>query len=355
MSYFCCFNHIYSEWGVERTDLSGPDCVKIEPDFLPHIIMEPTSLETFLYNDFSSWLKQQFPGKKMQKIAVNAGFSCPNRDGTKGWGGCTYCNNQTFNPAYCSTEKTVTEQLEEGKKFFSRKYPAMQYLAYFQAYTNTYGTLDRLRACYQEALSVPGVAGLVIGTRPDCVSPALLDYLAHLRKCGIFVLLEFGIESVFDDTLLRINRGHTFSDTRKAIFEAAGREIPVGGHLILGLPGEDHGRLIQEAEILSELPLTLLKLHQLQLIKGTRMAREYAENPQWFHRYSLQEYLDLLLDFIAHLRPDLVLERFVSQSPPELLAWPGWGVKNFEFTDMLRKQMKEKGSYQGKFYKEAQR
>lgn len=305
-------------------------------------------METSLYCDFSSWLKKQFPGKKRQKIAVNAGFSCPNRDGTKGWGGCTYCNNQTFNPAYCSTGKSVTQQLEEGKRFFARKYPDMEYLAYFQAYTNTYAGLEHLRTLYEEALQVDRVEGLVIGTRPDCVSSELLDYLAALRGKGVFVLLEYGIESVYDDTLLRINRGHTFSDTRKAVYAASEKGIPVGGHLILGLPGENRRRMVEEAGILSALPLTTLKLHQLQLIKGTRMAKEYAENPQWIPRYSVEEYLDLLIDFLEHLRPDMVLERFVSQSPPELLAFPGWGLKNFEFTELLRRRMRESGSFQGK-------
>lgn len=309
-------------------------------------------METFLYCDFSSWLKKQFPGKKIQKIAVNAGFSCPNRDGTKGVGGCTYCNNQTFNPAYCSTEKSVARQLEEGKQFFSRKYPQMEYLAYFQAYTNTYAGLEKLRALYEEALSVDGVVGLVVGTRPDCVDEDLLNYFADLRRKGIFVLLEYGIESVYDDTLLRINRGHTFSDTRNAIYAAAEKGIPVGGHLILGLPGEDRRRMVEEAGILSALPLTILKLHQLQLIKGTRMAREYEEDPLWVYRYPVEEYLDLLIDFIEHLRPDIVLERFVSQSPPELLAFPGWGLKNFEFTELLRRRMREQRASQGRLYRE---
>ncbi len=305
---------------------------------------------TFLYHDFSSWLKEQFSGRKVQKIAVNAGFSCPNRDGTKGWGGCTYCNNQTFNPAYCSTGKSVRQQLEEGKQFFARKYPEMQYLAYFQAYTNTYSGLELLKQLYEEALFVKGVLGIVIGTRPDCVSDELLDYFADLRHKGVFVLVEYGIESVFDDTLIRINRGHTFADTEEAVHATAARGIPVGGHLILGLPGEDNVRLTDTAHILSALPLTILKLHQLQLIKGTRMVHEYVENPEWIHRYTVEEYVDLLVDFLAHLRPDMVLERFVSQSPPELLALPGWGLKNYEFTALLRRRMEEQGAYQGRYY-----
>ncbi len=314
--------------------------------------MRDNSLDNFLYCDFSSWLKEQFPGRKVQKISVNAGFSCPNRDGTKGWGGCTYCNNQTFNPAYCRTEKSVSQQLEEGKLFFARKYPSMEYLAYFQAYTNTYSSDSVLHRLYEEALSVDGVVGLVIGTRPDCVTDELLDYLADLRRKGTFVLLEYGIESVYEDVLLRINRGHTFADTQRAVYATAERGIPVGGHLILGLPGETRVRILEEARILSGLPLTTLKLHQLQLIKDTRMAREYIEDPTCLHRYTVEEYLNLLVDFIECLRPDMVLERFVSQSPPELLALPGWGIKNFEFTARLRQIIQERGTCQGKKYAE---
>ena len=278
------------------------------------------------YNEYGFWLKEQL-GVKTQKISLNAGFTCPNRDGWVGIGGCTYCNNQTFNPDYCVTEKSITQQLEEGKRFFARKYPEMKYLAYFQAYTNTYDTLDHLKAKYEEALSVPDVVGLVIGTRPDCMPDALLDYLEELNR-RTFLIVEYGVESVYDATLLRINRGHTHAQTVDAITRTAARGIRVGAHLILGLPGESREAMLHEATVLSDLPLTLLKLHQLQLIKGTRMAAEYAANPADFHLFTSDEYIDLVIDFIERLRPDLVLERFVSQSPSSLLAIPGWGLKN---------------------------
>ena len=266
-----------------------------------------------LYNDLSTFLSLHFPFK-VQKISINAGFTCPNRDGSIGYGGCTYCNNQTFNPAYCHTDKSVGQQLEEGKRFFFRKYPDMKYLAYFQAYTNTYGELEELKHKYEEALTVADVVGLVIGTRPDCMPDDLLDYLEELNK-RIFVLIEYGIESTDDETLKRINRGHTFAQAEEAVVRTAQRGIPVGGHVILGLPGEEREALIRQAERLSRLPLTTLKLHQLQLIKGTRMASEYEKTPELFHLYSVDEYIDLVIDYIEHLRPDLVLERFVSQSP----------------------------------------
>lgn len=301
------------------------------------------------YNDFSTFLRNHFECK-VQKISLNAGFTCPNRDGVKGKGGCTYCNNQTFNPEYCKTEKSVKEQLEEGKLFFARKYPDMKYLAYFQAYTNTYSELEELKQKYEEALSVDGVVGLVIGTRPDCMPNELLDYLQQLNEKA-FLLVEYGIESTNDATLKRINRGHTYAETVDAVQRTASRGILTGGHVILGLPGETHDDIVNQAERLSQLPLTTLKLHQLQLIRGTRMAHEFEEHPEEFHLYEVDEYIDLVIDYVERLRPEIVLERFVSQSPKELLIAPDWGLKNYEFTERVKKRMRERGAYQGKLYK----
>ncbi len=298
------------------------------------------------YNEYGLWLKEQL-GVKVQKISLNAGFTCPNRDGRVGAGGCTYCNNQTFNPDYCVTTKSITRQLEEGKHFFSRKYPDMKYLAYFQAYTNTYDSLQNLKAKYEEALSVPDVKGLVIGTRPDCMPNDLLDYLSDLNH-RTFLLVEYGIESIYDATLSRINRGHTHAQTADAVTRTAACGIRTGAHLILGLPGESREAILAEAGILSALPLTTLKLHQLQLIKGTRMAQEFAEQPSDFHLFTPDEYIDLVIDFIERLRSDLILERFVSQSPSSLLALPGWGLKNHEFVDRLRARMQTRNAHQGR-------
>ena len=291
---------------------------------------------TPLYNEFTFFLKKYFP-YKVQKISLNAGFTCPNRDGTKGLGGCTYCNNQTFNPEYCKTEKSVTRQLEEGKQFFAHKYPDMKYLAYFQAYTNTYAELEGLKRKYEEALSVDGVVGLVIGTRPDCMPDPLLRYLEELNK-HTFLLVEYGIETTRDVTLKRINRGHTYADTVETVNRTAACGILTGGHVILGLPGETHDEIIAQAAELSRLPLTTLKMHQLQLIRGTKMAREFECRPEDFHLFSVDEYIDLVIDYVEHLRPDLILERFVSQSPKELLIAPDWGLKNYEFTARVQKR-----------------
>lgn len=297
-----------------------------------------------MYIEFGSWLTEQL-GHKTQKISVNAGFTCPNRDGSVGVGGCTYCNNQTFNPDYCRTSKSITQQLEEGKQFFSRKYPDMNYLAYFQAYTNTYGTLGHLIDLYEEALKVDKVVGLVIGTRPDCMPDELLDYLEELNR-RTFLIVEYGIESVYDRTLCRINRGHDYATTKDAIVRTAARGIRTGGHIIIGLPGETRNDIINEARELSTLPLTTLKLHQLQLIKGTKMADEFRECPEDFMRLSADEYAELVMDFIQNSRPDIVFERFVSQSPPELLAIPGWGLKNYQFMQILKRKINNRQNKQ---------
>lgn len=307
-----------------------------------------------LYNEFPYFLKRYFPFK-VQKISLNAGFTCPNRDGTKGQGGCTYCNNQTFNPDYCRTEKSISQQLEEGKLFFAHKYPEMRYLAYFQAYTNTYSELETLKRKYEEALSVDGVVGLVIGTRPDCMPDSLLHYLEILNR-QIFLLVEYGIETTNNETLKRINRGHSYEATADAVQRTAGSGILTGGHVILGLPGESHNDIVAQAGELSKLPLSTLKMHQLQLIRGTRMAREYQQNPADFHLFTdVDEYIELVIDYVEHLRPDIVLERFVSQSPRELLIAPDWGLKNYEFTARVQKRMKERGAYQGKEFEDSEK
>lgn len=298
------------------------------------------------YREFGDFLRERFPFKA-QKIAINAGFTCPNRDGSKGRGGCTYCNNQTFNPGYCQTDKSVADQLAEGVRFFSRKYPEMRYLAYFQAYTSTYGEQERLERLYQEALDYPGVVGLVIGTRPDCMPDRLLDYLARLSE-QVLVLVEYGVESTLDRTLRRINRGHDFAEAEEAIRRTAARGIAVGAHLILGLPGESRDEILGHADRLSELPLTTLKLHQLQLIRHTRMALEFERQPEDFHLFTVDEYIDLAIDFIERLDPAIALERFVSQSPKELLIAPDWGLKNYEFTARVNRRLAERDSWQGK-------
>ena len=301
------------------------------------------------YNDFGDFLQKVFPFK-VQKISINAGFTCPNRDGSKGWGGCTYCNNQTFSPQYCATEKTVSEQLEEGICFFSRKYPKMKYLAYFQSYTNTYAPLQNLLEKYNEVLAHPDVVGLIIGTRPDCMSNELLNALQEISR-RFFVLIEYGVESTNDETLKYINRGHTYQETVDTILRTSEKGLMCGVHLILGLPGENRESILSHAVKISELPITTVKLHQLQLIHQTKMAQQFEENPEFFHLYSVDEYIDLCIDFIELLNPKFVLERFVSQSPKELLIAPDWGLKNFEFTAKINKRIAERNTWQGRLFK----
>ncbi len=284
------------------------------------------------YNDFGTWLRKQFPDFRVQKISIDAGFTCPNRDGRISTGGCTYCDNRTFNPSYCDRNKSIREQLKEGKNFFNRKYSNMKYLAYFQAFTNTYGSVDLLKKLYEEALQEEDIVGLVIGTRPDCISTPLLDYLEQLSR-QTFLIVEYGIESANNETLRRINRGHTFECSKKAVEMTAERGILTGGHIILGLPGEDREESLRQAPIISCLPLNILKIHQMQIIKGTRLAEEYLQTP--FPLYTVEEYVRLIADYISLLRKDLVLERFVSQSPPELLIAPRWGLKNYQFVHLL--------------------
>ncbi len=298
------------------------------------------------YNDFSSFFRKQFAGR-VQKIAVDGGFSCPNRDGKKALNGCSYCNNKTFSPEYCRLEKSINSQIDEGIRFFSRKYPSMQFLAYFQAYSNTYAPLPVLKERYEEALAHPGIIGLVLGTRPDCVNEETLDYLAALsRRC--YVMIEYGLESVKDETLIRINRGHSFADSVKALEETAKRGIHTCAHLILGLPGENEDDFLNQAGVVSQLPVENLKLHQLQIHRGTRMAVEYLRNPDDFHLFTVDAYLDLVVDYLELLNPKIVVERFVSQAPPEMVIAPRWGLKNFEFTAKLEKRLHERVTWQGK-------
>lgn len=300
------------------------------------------------YRDFSEYLSQKFP-YKVQKISINAGFTCPNRDGTKGRGGCTYCNNQSFSPGYGKPTKTVSEQLKDGIAFFSHKYPQMKYLAYFQSYTNTYDEVEKLITLYEEALSYPDVVGLIIGTRPDCMPDELLEYFEELSK-KTFVLIEYGIETTLNKTLERVNRQHTWEESKEAIRKTAVKKIPVGAHLILGLPGETDEDILEHATIISQLPLTTIKLHQLQIIKGTAMAKEFVLLPESFHIYELNEYVDLCVSFAERLNPDFYIERFASQSPKSLLIAPDWGLKNYELTEKVIKRFHERETWQGKKY-----
>ncbi|SMO85938.1 hypothetical protein SAMN06265379_11078 [Saccharicrinis carchari] len=302
------------------------------------------------FNDYSSYLKRMFD-QRVQKISVDAGFTCPNRDGAKGKGGCTFCNNNTFNPAYCSPQDSITSQIEKGINFFAPKYKTQYYLAYFQAYSNTYDSIEILKKRYNEALVHPQVIGLVIGTRPDCVSNELLTFLSELNR-HYHVIIEYGIESTLNKTLNTINRGHDYESGVEAIQKTSDAGINVGAHLILGLPGESREEILQHAVKISALPLNYLKLHQLQLVRGSKMGREYLKKPDSVKLYEEDEYIELVVDFLELLNPNIVLERFVSQSPKDLLIAPKWGSKNFEFVAKVDKRLKQRDTWQGKLFME---
>ncbi|MCX6238895.1 MAG: TIGR01212 family radical SAM protein [Bacteroidia bacterium] len=302
------------------------------------------------YNDFSTHFRSKFEGR-VQKISVNAGFSCPNRDGTRGFGGCTYCNNKTFQPSYCDLNNILKIQLEEGIAFFSRKYTTMRYLAYFQSYTNTYAPIPVLRELYIEALQYPGVIGLVIATRPDCLSDEVLDLLEELsQKC--YLMVELGIETIENRTLERINRGHTWEESLRALRETARRSIHNCAHLILGLPGENYPDFIEQAHVISTLPVEIIKLHQLQIHTGTAMAHEFAKFPDRFHPFTVEEYAELVVDYLENLNPTIIVERFVSSAPDAMVIAPRWGIKNYEFVAKVEKRLLERDTWQGKKMRE---
>lgn len=300
------------------------------------------------YNSYAEAVKEKY-GCRLQKIVIDGGFSCPNRDGLVGRGGCTYCDNRAFHPGYSTPDKSIARQIEEGIEFHKGRYRSVsKYLAYFQPFSNTYAPLERLRSLYGEALSHPEVAGLVIGTRPDCVDEAKLDYIASLSQRCI-VSLEFGIESCYDSTLLRINRGHTIACAEWAVREAAARGIAVGAHFILGLPGESREMMLAGVSFINSLPLTSVKFHQLQIIKGTAMEREFAERPQDFVTFGLDEYIDFFVDILERLRPDLSIERFAGEVPPRFVNSTPWGlIRNVELLRKLDRRLEERDTCQGK-------
>ena len=289
-----------------------------------------------LFTPYGEYLRDKF-GCKVQKLSVNAGFSCPNRDGTIGRGGCIYCDNRSFTPSYCSPADSVTEQLVKGKAFFGRKYPDMKYLAYFQAYTSTYSaSTGRLLDLYREALAVENVIGLVIGTRPDCFPGQLARQLGEINRDGYPVIVEFGAETSHDATLQIINRGHTWRQTVEAVQLAAGAGLDVGLHFIMGLPGETETMMLETVRRAVELPISSLKFHQLQVIKGTPLHRRWESGEISLDLFTADTYLALCRKICVLVPPSIAIERFTSSSPAELLVAPRWGIKNYEFVHRLQ-------------------
>jgi radical SAM protein (TIGR01212 family) len=302
------------------------------------------------FNAYSNYFRKHF-GERVQKVSIDAGFTCPNRDGTKGSGGCTYCNNDAFNPSYCIPEKSVWQQIDEGIEFHQKRYrKTTSYLAYFQAYSNTYASLDKMKSLYEEALAHPGVIGIIIGTRPDCVDDSKLDYIKELSS-KYYVVVEYGIESCYNKTLRRINRGHTVEEAWDALRATSSRGINTGAHFIFGLPGETIDEMLAEAEIISGMPLNSVKFHQLQIIKGTRMEKEFKNNPGDFHIFSLEEYLEFFIRFLERLNPSIVVERFTGEAPPRLLAAAAWGKKRTDqIVAIVENRLEELDTWQGRLY-----
>ena len=302
------------------------------------------------FNSYSRYFRELM-GARVQKVAINAGFTCPNRDGSVGAGGCTFCNNEAFTPSYCQPSKSITQQIDEGVEFHARRYrKAERYLAYFQSFSNTYASLEALKSIYGEALAHPLVAGVVVGTRPDCVDEAKLDYFAKLAR-GHYIAVEYGIESTYDETLRAINRGHDFETARRAVEMTAERGLHTGAHFILGFPGETEEMLLAQTDTINALPLTTVKFHQLQIFKGTAMAEDYERDPGRYSFWSMEAYIDFFIGILRRLRPSLVVERFAGEAPPRHRVGRDWGlVRNEELMARLERRLEELHARQGDLY-----
>ena len=303
------------------------------------------------FNAYSNYFRKIFGGR-VQKLSIDAGFTCPNRDGTLGTGGCSFCNNDAFSPSYCNPETSITEQIEKGIRFHARRYrKSVAYLAYFQSYTNTYAGLDKLKRKYEEALRYPGVAGLIIGTRPDCINDELLDYLSYL-SVSYYLAIEYGIESCYDRTLERVKRGHDFACSVSALERTAAKGINTGAHFIFGLPGESRQDMMNEATIISDLPLKTVKFHQLQIIAGTGMEKEYLSLPQDFELFTWEEYREFFIRFLEKLNPEIIVERFTGESSPGLIRNRRWGnMRSEEMTRLFEQRLEELDTWQGRLYR----
>lgn len=316
------------------------------------------------YNTFVGYYKRVY-GERLQKLVIDAGFTCPNRDGTVGYGGCSFCDNAAFHPSYSTAGKSIAAQIDEGIEFHQVRYRnTRHYLAYFQSYSNTYAPLTRLKELYLEALSHPHIVGIVIGTRPDCIDEEKLDWLAELKAGRALpdwcrdgfgspvVKVEYGIESCYDATLLRVGRGHDVAAAERAVKLSAERGLDPGAHFILGLPGESRSMLVEQCSFISSLPLHSVKFHQLQLVKGTRIEKEYAAVPHDFLRLDLPEYLDLVVDILERLRPDLYIERVAGEVPPRFVNETQWGlIRNFQILHLLDDCLSGRNTWQGRLFR----
>ena len=302
------------------------------------------------FNAYADYFKKIF-GQRVQKVTIDAGFTCPNRDGSISLGGCTYCNNQAFNPSYCNPEKSIAQQIEEGIEFHEKRYRrSNNFLAYFQAFSNTHAPLETLKTIYNQALEQEGIVGLVIGTRPDCIDDEKLEYFAKLAQ-NHYIIIEYGVESCSNETLQRINRGHDFEKAVEAIEKTHRAGVHTGAHFIFGLPGESISDWMQWTQVISRLPLDTIKFHQLQIIKETPMAALFHEKPELFHAFPLPEYIEFMIDFLERLNPNLIIERFAGEVPPRFLEHALWGlIRNDQILQKIEKRLEERNTYQGRLF-----
>ncbi len=304
------------------------------------------------FNAAVNVIKEEFGGR-VQKVTIDAGFSCPNRDGTVSTGGCSFCNNDAFNPSYCNPEKPVSQQIAEGIRFHGNRYKkADKYLAYFQAYSNTYGSVEKLRKLYYEALENEKIVGLIIGTRPDCINDSILSLLEEISK-KYYLVVEFGIESIYNNTLEKINRGHTFDVSKQAILECKKRNIRCGGHIIFGLPGESREMMLNSAKVLSALPLHTLKFHQLQIVRGTKIGDDYLKNPDNYALFSIDEYIGFIIEYLEQLSPQIIIERLAGEAQPSLNLGKPWNIRYDQVLQRIEKKMEEMDTWQGKLFKQS--
>lgn len=301
------------------------------------------------FNAYSNYFINTF-GERVQKVSINAGFTCPNRDGLVGSGGCTFCNNQSFNPSYCDPQKSVTQQIDEGIEFHRVRYRrATKYLAYFQAFSNTYASIEKLREIYQPALDHKDIVGIVVGTRPDCIDDQKLDFFKEISK-DKYLIIEYGVESCYDKSLQAINRGHNYQTSVDAIQKTHDKGIKTGAHFIFGLPGETKEEMMAMAPIISKLPLDNIKFHQLQIITETKMGEDFLSDPDKFKFFGQEEYIEFFIDFAEQLNPNFVIERFVNEVPARFNLMQNWKMRNDQLLNMFEKRLKERNTWQGRLF-----
>jgi radical SAM protein (TIGR01212 family) len=300
------------------------------------------------YNNYNHYLQKTY-GEKIRKVSLHGGFTCPNRDGSKGYGGCIYCNNDSFVPHYINKNMSIPEQMDASIPFMVERYDVQKYIAYFQAYSNTYARLDDLKQLYAAAVAHPQVVGLDISTRSDCVDEALLTYLAELNE-HVNVTVEYGIESIHNGSLKWMNRGHDYESVVKAVDLTKKYGIKVAGHIIMGFPVETRAMMLETGLAANALGLDFLKIHQLHVVKRTVLAKRYQDEP--FPLFQADEYIELVADILERLDPEIVIQRLFGDAPDEILIAPRWGYNIPKLTHLMDLELKHRDTWQGKYYPE---